>query len=93
LERIRKAANLFVFRSRRGDRLKILLWKRDEIEYIPGHFEHIQHVRQKYACPSCEHQGENPQIKVAAKAETAIEKGFAGPGLLSPNPALTSVSA
>src|SRR6516164_3701357 len=53
-----------------------------QIEYIPGHFERIQHVRKKYACPSCEHQGENPQIAVAAKAETAIEKGFAGPGLL-----------
>jgi len=27
--------------------------------------------------------GENPQIEVAAKAEAAIEKGFAGPGLLA----------
>src|SRR6266436_4917777 len=39
-----------------------------QIEYIPGH---------------CERPGENPQIEVAAKAETAIEKGFAGPGLLA----------
>jgi transposase len=31
----------------------------------------------------CERKGENPQIAVAAKAETAIEKGFAGPGLLA----------
>src|SRR6516165_3131891 len=54
-----------------------------QIEYIPGHFERLEHVRKKYACPSCEHQGENPQITVAAKAETAIEKGFAGPGLLA----------
>ena len=54
-----------------------------QIEYIPGHFERIQHVRKKYACPSCERTGENPQIEVAAKAETAIEKGFAGPGLLA----------
>ena len=53
-----QSGHLFVCRSRRGDRLKILVWERDEIEYIPGHFEHIQHVRQKYACPSCEHQGE-----------------------------------
>jgi len=29
--------------------------------------------------------GENPQIAVAAKAETAIEKGFAGPGLPAPS--------
>src|SRR5215469_18859328 len=54
-----------------------------QIEYIPGHFERLEHVRKKYACPSCEHQGENPQIAVAAKAETAIDKGFAGPGLLA----------
>ena len=54
-----------------------------QIEYIPGHFERIQHVRKKYACPSCESAGEDPRIAVAAKAETAIEKGFAGPGLLA----------
>jgi transposase len=54
-----------------------------QIEYIPGHFERIQHVRKKYACPHCEQAGENPQIETAAKAETAIEKGFAGPGLLA----------
>src|SRR5258708_16046746 len=52
-----------------------------QIEYIPGHFERLEHVRKKYACPSWESAGENPQIEVAAKAETAIEKGFAGPGL------------
>jgi transposase len=54
-----------------------------QIEYIPGHFERLEHVRKKYACASCESAGENPQIEVAAKAETAIEKGFAGPGLLA----------
>ena len=54
-----------------------------QIEYLPGHFERLQHVRKKYACPSCERAGENPRIAVADKAETAIEKGFAGPGLLS----------
>lgn len=54
-----------------------------QIEYIPGHFERIQHVRKKYACPTCEQAGENPQMAVAAKAEMAIEKGFAGPGLLA----------
>src|SRR6266566_4926886 len=48
-----------------------------------AHFERLEHVRKKYACPSCESEGENPQIEVAAKAETAIEKGFAGPGLLA----------
>ena len=54
-----------------------------QIEYLPGHFERLQHVRKKYACLRCEQAGEHPQIEVAAKAETAIEKGFAGPGLLA----------
>jgi transposase len=54
-----------------------------QIEYIPGHFERLEHVRKKYACPHCEQNGENPRIEVAAKPETAIEKGFAGPGLLA----------
>src|SRR5499425_1358762 len=54
-----------------------------QIEYIPGHFERLEHIRKKYACASCENQGENPQITLAAKAESAIEKGFAGPGLLA----------
>ena len=25
-----------------------------QIEYLPGHFERIQHVRKKYACSRCE---------------------------------------
>jgi transposase len=54
-----------------------------QIEYLPGHFERLRHVRKKYACSGCEQVGENPQIEAAAKAETAIEKGFAGPGLLA----------
>ncbi len=54
-----------------------------QIEYLPGHFERLQHVRKKYACSRCEQAGENPQITTAAKAEAAIEKGFAGPGLLA----------
>jgi len=54
-----------------------------QIEYIPGRFERIQHVRKKYACPGCECAGENPRMEVAAKPEAAIEKGLAGPGLLA----------
>lgn len=49
-----------------------------QVEYVPGHFERIQHVRKKYACPACE---EN--LDTAAKPEAAIEKGMAGPGLLA----------
>jgi transposase len=54
-----------------------------QIEYIPGRFERIQHIRKKYACPGCEKAGENPQIETAAKSETPIDKGMAGPGLLA----------
>ncbi|HVH85114.1 MAG TPA: IS66 family transposase [Terriglobales bacterium] len=54
-----------------------------QIEYYPGHFERVHHVRKTYACLDCEHNGENPQMETAAKPETAIEKGLAGPGLLA----------
>jgi transposase len=54
-----------------------------QIEYLPGHFERIHHVRKKYACASCETNGENPRIRAAKKPETAIDKGLAGPGLLA----------
>jgi transposase len=49
-----------------------------QIEYVPGHFERIQHVRKKYACPACEEQ-----LDTAARPEAAIDKGLAGPGLLA----------
>ena len=49
---------------------------------IPGHFERIHHVRKKYACAACESNGDSPQIEAAAKPETVIDKGLAGPGLL-----------
>ena len=54
-----------------------------QIEYFPGHFERIHHVRKKYACPACEINGENPRIETAARPEMAIDKGLAGPGLLA----------
>ena len=33
-----------------------------QIEYFPGHFERIHHVRKKYACAACESNGDNPRI-------------------------------
>jgi len=54
-----------------------------QVEYLPGHFERIHHVRKKYACPDCESNGNNPRMETAAKPETAIDKGMAGPGLLA----------
>ena len=50
---------------------------------LPGHFERIHHVRKKYACPDCESNGDGAQIETAAKPESAIDKGLAGPGLLA----------
>jgi transposase len=54
-----------------------------QIEYLPGHFERIQHVRKKYVCAQCEAAGETPQMQVAARADSPIERGLAGPGLLA----------
>ena len=54
-----------------------------QVEYLPGHFERIHHVRKKYACPGCESSGNNPRMETAAKPETTIDKGMAGPGLLA----------
>jgi transposase len=54
-----------------------------QVEYLPGHFERMHHVRKKYACADCEHKGDSPQMEVAAKAEAVIDKGMAGPGLLA----------
>jgi transposase len=54
-----------------------------QIEYLPGRFERIHHVRRKYACACCESSGEHPQMETAAKPESAIDKGMAGPGLLA----------
>jgi transposase len=45
-----------------------------QIEYYPGHFERLHHVRKKYACPACEHNGDNPRMETATKAETAMDR-------------------
>jgi len=54
-----------------------------QIEYYPGRFERIQHVRKKYACPGCERNGGGARIEAAAKPEAPVDKGLAGPGLLA----------
>lgn len=61
-----------------------------QIEYVPGHFERLEHVRFKYACAHCEQSAspEGPQIVRADKpgggpGSAAIEKGLAAPGLLA----------
>jgi transposase len=55
-----------------------------QIEYIPGHFERIEHVRFKYACRHCcEQSAINPNIELADKPTQPLEKGLPGPGLLA----------
>jgi transposase len=61
-----------------------------QIEYVPGHFERLEHVRYKYACAACEQSAspEGPQIVRADRpggglGSAPIEKGLAGPGLLA----------
>ncbi len=54
-----------------------------QIEYVPGHFERIEHLRKKYACVACDAEGQSPRIQSAARSANAIDKGLAGPGLLS----------
>jgi transposase len=54
-----------------------------QVEYVPGHFERIEHVQVKYACRQCEADAANPQIARADKPAQPIDKGMAGPGLLA----------
>jgi len=54
-----------------------------QLEYYPGHFERLHHVRKKHGCASCDATGENPRIESADKPAAAIDKGLPGPGLLS----------
>ena len=54
-----------------------------QVEYVPGHFERLEHVRVKYACRRCEQAAQPPQIALADKPPQPIDKGMAGPGLLA----------
>ena len=56
-----------------------------QIEFIPGRFERLEHVRFKYACTHCEQNASpaGPQIVRADKPIGMIDKGLAGPGLLA----------
>src|SRR5271155_958023 len=54
-----------------------------QVEFIPGRFERIEHVRVKYACKKCEQNAQNPNIELADKPQQPIDKGMAGPGLLA----------
>jgi len=54
------------------------------VEYVPGYFLRVRHVQYKYACRSCEGDGRNPCIGLAAKTGgSPIDKGMPGPSLLA----------
>lgn len=57
----------------------------EQLDYVPARVKVLEHVRLKYACPECEKNAAEggPQIAVAERPLSPIEKGLAAPGLLS----------
>ena len=55
----------------------------EQLEYFPASFKVLKHIRHKYACSKCDHDGYDPNIAVAAKPPQPIEKGLPGPSLLA----------
>ena len=55
----------------------------EQLEYFPASFKVLQHIRPKYACAKCDHEGYHPQITAAAKPPQPIDRGLPGPSLLA----------
>jgi len=55
----------------------------EQLEYVPALLQVLRHIRHKYGCRRCEHDGYNPNITVAAMPAQPIDKGLPGPGLLA----------
>lgn len=55
----------------------------EQLEYFPASFKVLRHVRHKYACARCDHDGYNPNIATAEKPPQPIDKGLPGPSLLA----------
>ena len=55
----------------------------EQLEYFPASFKVLRHIRHKYACGNCNHDGYDPNIAVANKPPQPIEKGLPGPSLLA----------
>ena len=55
----------------------------EQLEYFPASFKVLKHIRHKYACQSCDHDGFNPNIQLAEKPTQPIDKGLPGPSLLA----------
>jgi transposase len=55
----------------------------EQLEYFPASFKVLRHIRHKYACTQCDHDGYDPNIEAATKPPQPIDKGLAGPSLLA----------
>jgi len=55
----------------------------EQLEYFPASFKVLKHIRHKYACNKCDHDGYDPNIATAVKPPQPIEKGLPGPSLLA----------
>jgi transposase len=55
----------------------------EQLEYFPGSFKVLKHIRHKYACAKCDGEGYGPNIAVAMKPPQPIDKGLPGPSLLA----------
>ena len=55
----------------------------EQLEYFPANFKVLKHIRHKYACSKCDHDGYNPNIEAAKKPRQPIDKGLPGPSLLA----------
>jgi transposase len=49
----------------------------ETLDYVPGHFKVIRHVRPKYSCTCCSH------IVHASAPSRPIERGILAPGMLA----------
>jgi transposase len=55
----------------------------EQLEYFPASFKVLKHIRHKYACSKCDHDGYDPNIEAAKKPAQPIDKGLPGPSLLA----------
>lgn len=55
----------------------------EQLEYFPASFKVLRHVRHKYACAKCDHDGYHPNIESAKKPPQPIDRGLPGPSLLA----------
>jgi transposase len=55
----------------------------EQLEYFPASFKVLKHIRHKYACGKCDHDGYDPNIATAKKPPQPIDKGLPGPSLLA----------